>query len=707
MRRFFRIAAKVAGACVLLLLVLVGALWIFANTAAGRSEIERLTGGVTGGSVRLAGLAGSLPRHPTLDTLELRDSRGVWLTAKKIELDWSPLAYLAGRLQVNRVQAASVDMERLPQGSGAAGGGEASIPHIDVAHASIDLLRLGPELAGAPASLAVSGSARLRSLKDMLFDASARRIDSDGEYELKLHFDEQRVDASLNVHEPGGGPLENILAMPGLGALQARVNLSGPRTAVKLDASLQAGELKGQAQGTVNVAELSADADFSIDAAAMSPRPDLAWDRAILHGSWHGGIKAPSANAHLEIKSLKIPGGMQLASLNADAAADRGNAELHALIVELKIPGGKTEFLEGAPVKIDAAARLDDPARPVNVTASHPLFSLRGQAVTAGKQSASVELRLPNVSPFAAFAGLDLRGSASANAQLDGDFKAAHLKLDAASVLEPGTEIWAGAVGERPTLRFSGTLKDGVLQVEEIKLSGRAMTLSARGSLNRQSIQGRWDAALPDLSALSEDLAGTLTATGSIDGPTTALAVEARASSTVSAHGSPSETLSAELTLRGLPSAPRGTSAVKGMLDGEPLTVDVSVEHGAGRSTRAKVRQANWKSARASGDIAVTGGAGAQGQMAVTFAQLKDLQSLVGTDIAGSLAANVDLRPEGSRTHARLQLEAKDVALAGFAGSVQISGEGFTDSFTFKAAAEVPQFPRCRGEPDGERQLEP
>ena len=55
----------------------------------------------------------------------------------------------------------------------------------------------------------------------MLFDGSARRIDGDGEYELHLHFDEKRMDASLKLHEPAGGPLENILSLPGLGALQA------------------------------------------------------------------------------------------------------------------------------------------------------------------------------------------------------------------------------------------------------------------------------------------------------------------------------------------------------------------------------------------------------------------------------------------------------------------------------------------------------
>jgi translocation and assembly module TamB len=697
MRRAFKIAAWTTGAFALLLIVVAGALWIYANTPAGRSAIEKLTYRITGGTVYIAGLAGSIPRHLTLDTLELRDGRGVWLTARKIELDWSPLAYITGRLQVDRVQAARVDMDRLPQGSAQSkstpAGGEVSIPHIDVTRATIDVLQLGPELAGLPASLALSGSARLRSLKDMQFDASARRIDNDGQYELHLHFDERRMDASLNVHEPAGGPLENVLSLPGLGALQATATLIGPRTAARLELSLQAGQLKGQAQGSLNLSELSADLDFAFEAAAMAPRADLAWERAALRGRWQGSVKAPSANGHLEIINLKIPGGAQLASLNADAAAEHGNAELHALITRLKIPGQESTLLEEDPVKIDATARLDDPKRQVSVTASHRLFSLQGRAITAGKPSAAVEVQLPNVAPFAALGGLDMHGRASVNAEIDGfPPNAAHIKLDADAVLESGTEMWAGTVGDRPRLQFSGMFKDGALNIEDAKFSGHAITLSASGSLGRQSIRARWEAALSDLSALSTALAGTLSATGSLEGPTTAFTAEARLNSTLSVKGSPSETLTAALDFKGLPSAPNGTLRAEGMLDGSPLDLEVAVEGHTGQSWRATIHQAHWKSAHANGEITVANDSPAHGQLAAGVAELKDLQHLLGIDIAGSLAANLALHAEGRRSHARLELDAKDVALAGFAGNARVTGDGFTDAFNFDLAAEVPQL---------------
>src|SRR5260370_6916734 len=117
---------------------------------------------------------------------------------------------------------------------------------MEVAQAALGLVHLGPELAGARASLVACGSAHLRSVRDMLFDAAARRLDGDGDYELHLHFDAQRLDAALKLHEPAGGPLENILSLPGLGALDATLNLTGPRSAEQLELALQAGALNGR-----------------------------------------------------------------------------------------------------------------------------------------------------------------------------------------------------------------------------------------------------------------------------------------------------------------------------------------------------------------------------------------------------------------------------------------------------------------------------
>jgi len=692
-RRFLKVAAWVLGALALLLMLLIGTVLIVGNTAAGRVQIERLIARLTGGNVQLSGLGGSFPSHLTLAQLQLRDAAGVWLTATRIELDWTPLAYLEGRLQIERLHVAAVDMERLPQSSATPGSGEASIPRIDVAQASFDMLHLGASLAGAPASLAASGSAHLRTLHDMLFDAAARRIDGDGEYELHLHFDEKRMDGSLKLHEPAGGPLENILSLPGLGALQAAVNLTGPRSAEQLEISIQAGNLTGHAQGSLDLSGLSADLGFSFESGPMKPRPDLGWERAVLNGRWHGNVKSPNAAGHLEVTQLRVPGNAQAATLTADLAANLGNAELHALARGLRIPGAQPRLLEDDPLKIDASVRLDDPARRIEVTASHRLFALRGQAVTAGEQSATLELRLPNVTPFAAYAAQDLRGSAVINARLSGYPGATQIKLEASGALIPGTQIWARAVGDRASLEFSGSFKDAALAADSLKFTGRTLALSANGSVSARSIKARWDLALSDLGAVSPALEGTMKGSGSVEGPLTDLAAEASLSSTLSIRGSQSGTLSAEVKVRGLPRTPAGTLIAQGSLDGAPLNLDVAMERRADRALHAVIHRANWRSVHMDGDIMLaTDKAEVHGQLVLAVAQLQDLQHLLGMEIAGSLAGNLALRPDGQRTRAHLQIDAQDLMLAGVAGGAHVSGEGFTDAFAFNAGVKIPKL---------------
>jgi translocation and assembly module TamB len=693
-RRFLKVIAWTAGAVALLLMLVIGTVLILGNTSAGRVQIEKLVARLTSGNVQLSGLAGSFPSHLTLEELKLQDAAGVWLTAKKIELDWTPWAYLEGRLQIDRLQVASVDMERLPQSSPSSPSrGEVSIPRIDVAQASLALVHLGAALAGAPTSLAANGSAHLRSVRDMLFDASARRIDGDGQYELHLHFDAQRMDAALKLHEPANGPLENILSLPGLGALEATLNLNGLRAAEQLQLSLTAGELKGHAEGSFNLDELSADLAFAFEAAAMSPRPDLGWERGVLRGRWHGSVRSLNAEGHLEVARLRLPGQLQAAAVTADISADRGKADLHALIAGLRIPGSQPRLLEADPVKIDASVRLDDPARHVELTASHRLFSLKGEAITAGEQSATLELRVPNLAPLAAYAAQDLRGSAVVKAQLAGYPADTRIKLDANAELAPGTQVWAGAVGDRARLEFSGAFKDDSLSVDNVKLSGRAILLSASGSISGRAIDARWQLSLPDLSVVSGVLAGNLKGVGSVQGPMTALAADAKLTSTLSVRGSPSGDLAADVNVRGLPSAPNGTLAAKGILDGAPLNLEVSMARTAERVLHAAIHRADWKSAHAEGDLNLTTDKQQlHGQLTVSVAQLQDLQRLLGVEIAGSLAGNLGLQPDGQRTRARLQLDAKDLTMYGLAGSVHLAGEGFTDSFAFKAGLDLPKL---------------
>src|SRR5208283_5193276 len=114
MRRALKVSAWVAGLLVAFALLLAGAGLVAGNTASGRALIERAVGRLTDDQVQLSGLGGSFPQDLTLDRLQLRDRSGVWLTADRISLHWSPTALLERRVQVDWLKAARVDIERAP-----------------------------------------------------------------------------------------------------------------------------------------------------------------------------------------------------------------------------------------------------------------------------------------------------------------------------------------------------------------------------------------------------------------------------------------------------------------------------------------------------------------------------------------------------------------------------------------------------------------
>jgi translocation and assembly module TamB len=707
MRRALKILAWALGAGIALALLLAAAVLVTGNSQTGREMIARITDRLTDGHVKLIGLGGTFPADLTLAHLQLIDRRGIWLTADQISVRWSPGALLERRIQVDRLYVARLDMERVPVSESS--GGKVSIPHIDVAEFRIDVLKLGSELAGTPATLSVQGGGQLHSLEDANADVVARRTDGDGLYTLHLHLDPARMDAALELHEPASGPLENILQLPGLGALAATLNVKGPRNAERIEIALSAGQLRARSEGSVDLPGKSADLEYSLEAPAMSPRADIAWRRLALQGRWRGSFSAPAADGRLDVDGLRLAGGTAIAGLRADLTASRGSIAVKAVVNGLEIPGPQAALLAKDPLQVDASMRLDDAARPLTVSASHRLFALRAQAVTAGQQQVTVDLRLPNVAPFAALAGQDVRGDATIKAELLRRRADVSVTMDANIGVSGGTADWVALVGKRVALQLSANLSDDGITLERLRLAGDAFTFSSNGSATRrrpvanigphravlddyiEKLQARWDLNLSDLGVLSPELNGDLQASGHLSGPPTALIGDATLTSALSIRGSPRGAVSAELKASGLPTAPSGTVQAHGMVDGAPLKVDVGLERGARNGVRAVIHQAEWKSAHLAGELDLEQSlANSRGVVRLRLAQLGDLDRVLGVTLKGSLEADATFTPAGGRTHAEFQVDGRDLVAGQFSGSVHLTGKGATDAVDLKLSAEAP-----------------
>jgi translocation and assembly module TamB len=702
MRRALKISAWTAAGLLALVLLLFGGLLVIGNTESGRALIVRLTSQLTQGHVQLSGIHGSFPAALDLDRLELSDDRGVWLFAEGISLRWTPLDLLTRHIQVDTLHVTRLHMERTPlPDKKKKPSSTASIPHSDLAHLSIDTLELGPELAGTAVSLVVHGSAHLRSLQDATANVVAQRTGGIGDYEVQLQFDPARMDATLKIREPANGPLENILKIPGLGELSVLAKLSGPRAAENIQLSVDAGSLRGRANGTINLNDTSADLQYSLTAAEMTPYPGLAWQSLDLQGRWRGTVKAPLANGHLLARKLQIPGGMQLAALNANLTADAGRLTVRSTIEGLQIPGPQPAIFQDSPLTLDALVRLNDEKRPVEISATHRLFTLKANAITAGRQSVRLDLRVPDVAPFAALGGQTVRGDATVKAEVTHDAVSTGLIAEANASIDGGTAAWAGLLrGGNTRLQVVGALTDKKISIERLQLTGLALSLAATGTLARtdsQELDARLDLGLPDLAKVSPALTGTLKLSGKVTGPRNSLAAAAELTSTLSVHGSPTGTVSATVHADGLPKSPHGTVEAHGDLDGAPLVLDVSIEQENGSTTHAVVHRADWKSAHIEGDL--TSGADvaqARGNVKLRMNQLGDLNRLLGSNLQGSVAGNLALTPDSGHARAQLQFDAHDVVTGSVTTNAQLTADGTLDALNLKLAA---QSPAIAGEP--------
>lgn len=699
MRRALRITAWTSASVLLLVVLLVVSVLIAGNTNAGRALLEREVTHFSGGRLRISGLSGTFPQAIHLEHLQLSDAAGPWLTAQQLSLRWSPLALLRRQIRIEELRLALLDIERRPA-SESSGGGQSHVPQIDLQQLTIDRLELGPELAGARASFSLQGTMHLKSLTDATARLTARRTDGQGDYELTAQLNAERMDAHLKLQEPASGPLENLLGYPGLGALSAQASLSGPRSAIQLALDARAGELRAGAHGTLDLSRQAADLDYDLTAPAMTPQPGLSWQRLSVHGNWHGPLNAPRANARLEVAALEAPGGVSARMVEATVNADRGTLELHGKLDGLTVPGPAPQLLAKAPLRIDATMQLNEAQRPLQLAVYHPLITLQARAMTAGARSVSFDLRLPDVAPLAAAAGQSIAGRSAVKGTLRQDATTADLEAEANSELTGGSATLGQLLGGASRLQLSATLTPRSLAIKRLVLNARRLTLSANGTAERgagaaapaiEAVHARYSASISDISALAPSIAGTANASGSVDGPLSSLAAEVHLTSNLSVGGAPRENLQADITARGLPRLTSATLKADGRFAAAPLQLDASLERGSADALHLTVHRAEWKSARLAGDVtAGTNLASGHGTLRLTIARLTDLQTFVGTSLAGSLQSSLELRSDRGRTDVRARLETQNLVAADLPANVLLTAAGPITALDLQLSVRAP-----------------
>jgi translocation and assembly module TamB len=705
MRRQIRIAVIIVAVPVVLVVLLWGALLTVGNTVWGRQQIEVLVADLTKNDVRLLGLGGELPYRPTLRELQLADAHGVWLQAWNIEATWHPWALLEGRVSIDTGHVQRIDWSRLPVARSHSTK-RARIPDIDLHEATADTVHLGAALAAAPATLNLHASAHLRSIDDMTLAFAATRLDAPGTYSVQLAFDRKRMDGAFNVREPDHGPLAGLLGVAGIGAIQVSGNLAGPRQSEHVAVQAQLGNLHATATGAVDLVHRSADVDYAADAPAMAPRTDLSWQRLHARGNWHGTLATVSASGEVQVLALVLPQGVRIGALDASLEARGGNLSVRARIEDTAAPGLPPGLLAGAPLRMDGSIRFQLPSRPFELQVSHPTFNLRAKGQMAGPPSVDANLDVGDVATLlravpAVPAGLSGPLHVHATAQRVGT--RVQIRVAASGTLDSSNAALHPWLRGPETADLRGSYAPGDVRLDSSTVADKALSLALSGRMSAPkrrgapwNVSGKARAAIADLSLALSALSGQANLQADLSGDLGALRVAGDAQAAVAVRDSAPGSLTGTFAVANLPHAPEAQVQVQGVLASQPVTLQADVQMHPGQDVHISLPHADWQSLHADGDLTLAQDLDrSQGQLKWSFANLADLNALLGQHLAGSLAGELHLVPvaaggAGTGAQTRLQISTEGLSVGNLKVSGTLTGNGPLDALQLSLAAQSP-----------------
>lgn len=677
MRRFLRVLGKSLLALVVLLIVLVGGAvltiprWL-------PSLLPRLSGGM----VTVDGLDGRMPDQWRLAHVEVKDTQGVWLTLDNVTFDWSPLALLQKQVKIDALTAGAITVTRLPVAPASApaapesaSSGPLSLPpvHLALETLRIRTLSLPASLTGHPATLALQGDASVNSLTDGKADILIQRQDSPGRYEVHATLAAEGPGLSVALDEPADGLLSGLAKMPTLGAIHVAAAVQGPLTASRVTLQATAGPLSATANGTVDITGHAIPGlDVGVQAPAMSPAPQLSWQSVDVSAHVTGPFNAPDVSGHVTLASLKAYGAA-LQELNSQFSGNDGHFAVDGSLNGLVIPGPSPTLFAASPVAIKADL---SPQKVAHFAISHPLLTVSGEANLATPLTVTAHAGLPDLAPFAAIGGVTMKGQAALDIKASHQDDSSSVAVDGTVGIGSGPDPLPGLIGDAAKISAAATMAGGKITLSGLNVAGKAITLSAKGTDDNGTLGLDWQVAFSDLKVLAARVAGTLAAKGTVSGPPTALAVVADVSSRIGVDAMAPEPITLHAALDHLPATPTGTVSAEGSFAGSPVTLDTELSRDADGTMHTTIRKAAWKSLLVSGTGTLA--AGSQfpaADMTMSLGNLRDLATLTGQPLAGSLKATVKTKTDNGAPVAVFDLKAQGLSAPGARiASASVSG---------------------------------
>ncbi|MGB7268963.1 MAG: hypothetical protein WBC90_05525, partial [Albidovulum sp.] len=192
-----------------------------------------------GRKVTIEGFQGALSSRATFSRLTVSDADGVWITIRDGAISWNRTALLSGRVEVEELSAAEIDLPRAPRSESAGDSAEAvdltqfSLPELPVSikigALTTERLILGAALLGQEAVVTIAAKAELADGAGAT-DFSIRRVDGrEGDLVLKAAFANDTREATIDLlaTEAAGGIAATLLDLPGRPSAKFALHGSG------------------------------------------------------------------------------------------------------------------------------------------------------------------------------------------------------------------------------------------------------------------------------------------------------------------------------------------------------------------------------------------------------------------------------------------------------------------------------------------------
>ncbi len=207
------------------LILLVAGLVLFLNTGPGRGLVARQLSAFeteSGLNIRVQAIRGSLYGRMTLSGVEVRDPKGVFLSAPELTLDWRPFAYLSNKVDVRALIVPEARLARLPELRPTESDPDAPLlPDLDIAIGRLEVGRLAidPPVTGRRHLVRVTGSADIADGRARLTaDAAALTgpgIAGGDRLRLVLDAvpDANRLQLDARLTAPAGGVIDSFAGL--------------------------------------------------------------------------------------------------------------------------------------------------------------------------------------------------------------------------------------------------------------------------------------------------------------------------------------------------------------------------------------------------------------------------------------------------------------------------------------------------------------